>query len=405
MDIRLGALALILAGSTCSASDRILIAQPAANQLVEYKAGSPYVFSNAGSTSVVFAPDVESKSKASLWFTLRNIGSAPITVFDGAVSAKSNGKPIEILGIAELTKKEKRRKFWENLGAGLAAGANSYSAAQSGRSTVRSNHYGTATAYTRNSSIDINYQGTTTTNIYDPEANRQAVADANSRNAQMLANIRAEQAGRSAALESSVLQSQTVRPGEAYSGFVQMQLPRAVRGEVSMVEVEFVAGPDRHHFFVFLDGQPSQYQKAQIDRSAYSQPEIEKVSTMQPAVVATAKPQLQPNQQRQAIPQPTVGRFESSSQLSGKWSTESVEIVNANCVSQLAGGKDVDEKTQTKYAFACICMTRKLQDEISFDELVLASELSIEEQQTADVNVLVRKRLKECAREYSISLK
>jgi len=405
MDIRLGALALILAGSTCLASDRILIAQPTANQLVEYKAGSPYVVSTAESTTVVFAPDIESKSKASLWFTVRNMGSAPITVFDGAVSAKSSGKSIDVLGVAELTKKEKRRKFWENLGAGLAAGANSYTAAQSGHSTIRSNHYGTATAYTRNSSIDIDYQGTTTTNIYDPEANRRAVADANSRNTQMLANIRAEQAGRSAALETNVLQSQTIRPGEAYSGFVQMLLPRAVRGEASMVEVGFAAGPDRHHFFIFLDGQPSQYQRAQIDRNPYSKSETVKVSATQSPVVATAKPQFQPKQQPQAIPQPTARRIESPSQSSGKWSAESIEIVNGNCKSQLAGGREVEEKTRTQYAFACICMTRKLQNEISFDELVQASELSVEEQQTADVNVLVRTRLKECAKEYSISLK
>lgn len=409
MDIRGIALFLLIAGSACSASDRILVPQPAANQSLEYKAGAPYVASNFGSTTVVFSPDIDSRSQATLWFSVRNLGTSPITIFEGAVSGTSNGKSMHVLGAVELEKKEKQKKFWENLAGGLAAGANSYTAAKSGHTTSRSNHYGTANAYTRDDSIRIDYQGTTTTETYDPEANRRAVADANSRNSQMLANIRAGQASRSAALESSVLQTQTIGPGEAYSGFVRMKLPRAIRGEASMIDVAFSAGSDRHHFYVFLDGQPSQYQTAQIARSSHTEPEIVKVSTSKPSPIASQQPDfrplVQPQPQVQSIQQSRIRQIEPAPPRSENWSTETIEIVNSNCISQLIGGRDVEEKSRTQFAFACICMTDKIREEISYDELVSASELSVEEQQAAHVNVLVRKRLKECAEEYFISLK
>lgn len=397
MDIRLGTLLLFLAGSTCAASDRVLVAQPAANQSMEYKSGSPYIVSSAGNTIVVFAPNIDSKSQATLWFTVRNMGPTPITVFDGAVTAISNGESLRILGAADLEKKDKRKKFWENLGAGLAAGANSYTAAQSGHSTARSDHYGRADAYTRDGSIQIAYQGTTTTQTYDPEANRRAVADANSRNAQMLASIRATQAARSAALESNVLQTQTVGSGEAYSGFVQMRLPRVNRSTPSMIDVTFTVGPDRHNFFIFLDGQPTQFQSAKINQNARSSPSSDTVTTSATQVARIANPQ--PRKQT------TNPQIESLESADDNWSADAIAEVNDNWINQLVGGREVEEKSRTQFAFACMCMTDRLKEEVSYDALISASELSLEEQQSAKVNMLARKRLKECAREYYISLK
>jgi len=299
-------------------AERTLFVEPLDNQTVEYERGGAYVTSRSKSTTVILLPTADSRSLATLRFTVFNGSDSNFTVYENAVSAEIAGKSIKILGASELEKKEKRKRFWENVGAGLAAGANSYAAAQQGQSTSTSYHTGTVSAYTPNGVVQGTYQGTTTTHTYDPQANQQAVSEANRNNAQLLSNLRAEQAARSSSLESAVLRTQTVRPGDSYSGFVQMKLPGTSRGEASMVEVSFSAGSDTHRFYLFVDGQPSSAQRAQIRGQSGPQIAIDNSRLAEPASDGTYS--NRPSAQ---------ARVERESERSG-WTVEVVGRVSLN---------------------------------------------------------------------------
>ena len=255
---------LVALAPAAVAADRTLFAEPLSSQTVEYERGNAFVTSRSNSTTVILVPEITSGSMATLRFTVFNGGDTSFTIYENAVTAEMARGSIEILGAAALEKKEKRKRFWENVGAGLAIGANSYTAAQQGHTTSTSYHSGTVTARTPDGRINADFEGTSTTYSYDAQANQQAVSDANRNNAQLMANLQAEQTARRSSLEASVLKTQTVQSGASYSGFVQMKLPRSSRGQATMVNVSFSAGPETHRFYLFVDGQPTSEQRAQV---------------------------------------------------------------------------------------------------------------------------------------------
>lgn len=380
---------LLLSFGTAAAIERQIDALPLDSQTVEYKGGIPSITSLGANTVVILSVRPESKSKATAWISIFNRGESPVTVFDDAFRASVEGKDLSILGAAELERKEKRRRFWENVGAGLAAGANSYSAAQSGSSTSYSYQSGQANAYTRNGPVRIDYQGTSTTKTYDSEANQRAIAAANDRNAEMIDRIRSNQSARSEAL-SGVLQTQTINPDQLYTGFVQLKLPTISRNRSTMIEASVTVDRDIHHFYLFLDGQPDESQRRSVGLSANS--------TWTANLGRNSSTDRQINARTEALAQPSVN-------VEAPWTEEAAQTVASNCLSQLIAGREVDDYGRSRLNFVCICMTEKLRSEVTFGALIAASEKSPEQQRSEDVNVRMRQDLRACADEYFVELK
>ncbi len=241
-----------------------MTAVPTGNQVLQYDKGAPFVLSNGQNTRASLSIEVISKSEARLWLGVFNGQDVPITVFAEGASAVSDGKPLQILGVAELTKKLKRKSMWERIGAGAAAGANSYTASQQGRTTSESTHSGTINNYRSGGNTSLDYQGRTTTRTDDPIARRQAQESAIAKNSEMIGSIRANQAIETSALNDSVFQTQTIQPRGTYMGFLQLELPRKSGTQTSPIEVSLIAGPDTHRYFVFLDRPATQQQRDAI---------------------------------------------------------------------------------------------------------------------------------------------
>lgn len=264
MNIRLAAFVLLLGSSVCIASERELVLVPTASQYLEYEKGVPKIYSNGPKTWVSLSVELESKKEAELWIGVGNRQAVPITVSAEGVSATSNDGPLQILGVTELQKKAKRKAMWENIALGAAAGANSYTASQQGRTTSTSTHAGTINnRYGGNSQLE--YRGTTTTQTIDPAARQRAQEEASARSADMIAGAQASQAARTAGIEDYVFQTQTIHPDGVYAGFLKVKLPKSIRSQGIPIEIDIVAGIDTHRFFLFLDAQPTQEQRDTIE--------------------------------------------------------------------------------------------------------------------------------------------
>lgn len=76
----------------------------------------------------------------------------------------------------------------------------------------------------------------------------------------MIAGAKVSQQARTAVIEDYVFQKQTIQPDDVYAGFLQLELPKAIRSQSIPIEISIVAGVDTHRFFLFLDAPPTQEQ-------------------------------------------------------------------------------------------------------------------------------------------------
>lgn len=250
---------LLLGALPASAAPRDLTPLPVGDQEVVYSQGRPFIFSEGRYTALQVS--VESEDSKRIWLALSftNLGSDSTVVFDNplqaGVFAASGEKKVKVFARAELEKREKRRQMWENLGAGLAAGLNSYNAGQQGYGTATTRHQGTVSGYgSKSGYVSGSYMGTSTTRYYDPVAAQAAQAQAAASNRQLIESVRSDQQARSAALSASVLKTHTVRPGETYSGRLQIELPRKSRREGILLGLDVNFGNETHPFLFVVDG-------------------------------------------------------------------------------------------------------------------------------------------------------
>ncbi len=245
-----------------AAAARSLTPVPLAGQEVVWESGVPFTVSRLGSTTVALSPVEIERKHAWIVITVINEGDRPITIYDGGVTAEeSSGAHLRVHAYEALAKREKRRRFWENVGLGLAAAAQGYSAGQAGRST--SYYSGTVSAYGSGGYARGNYSGTVTT--YDAAAAHRAHADAIEQTKALADRIERERQARQEALSSEILRTQTIAPGERHAGRLQIDLPRSAR-EPQPVTVYVNASNDRHAFVAFVDGQPSHAQISMVQQ-------------------------------------------------------------------------------------------------------------------------------------------
>lgn len=251
--------ALLLGGlgfGPALAGERELHMVAFADQELVYEAGVGAVVSR-GKYDVVTRVESIDRKNAWVHVTVFNPSSQPITVPDSAIDASSTAGAIKMLRYADLMKKEKRKQFWENLATGLAAGANSYTAAQSGNYTQRGNFDGRVNTYGSGGYASSNVSGSYTTYGKDPVAAQMATARANAENREMIANVSNAQLARTAALSNSVFRTETIEPGTSYGGSLQLVLPKAIRGQGQAFEIAVTVDGERHPFMVLADATPT----------------------------------------------------------------------------------------------------------------------------------------------------
>jgi hypothetical protein len=243
--------------ATTAAEGRTIAMAPFLDQELVYDSGVGTVISRARFTVALQVNPIDRRT-AWLNVSIFNGTERSVTVAESAVDATNGSGAVVLLQAADLLKKDKRRKFWENVATGLAAGANSYNAAQAGSYSetgtfnARMNSYGTA-GYS-NSRVD----GTYTAYGRDPVAAQLAQSRANAQNQELITNVRDAQLARSADLSSALFRTETIEPGTSDGGSLQVVLPKAIRGQAQMFEVAVTVDGERHPFIVYVDGSPPQ---------------------------------------------------------------------------------------------------------------------------------------------------
>lgn len=293
------AAALLFAGASCaSAAQRDLTPIPVGNQELVYSQGRPFIFSEARFTALQVSVQSEDSKRVWLALSFTNLGSESRVVYDNplkaGVFAASGEKTVKVLDRAELEKREKRRQMWENIGAGVAAGLNSYNAGQQGYGTSTTTYQGNVSGYgSKSGHVSGSYRGTATTSYYDPVAAQAAQAQAAASNQQLIDSVRSDQQSRSAALSASVLKTHTVRPGETYSGRLQIELPRKSRKEGVLLALDVSFGDETHPFLFVVDGDvpPELVRRSRefaSSKLALLQPQISTPQTVAATVTTTA---------------------------------------------------------------------------------------------------------------------
>lgn len=206
---------------------------PSEGQRLEFENGTPILFIDRDgfAAAVTFEPE----SKKLGWITLGvvNRSQTPFLMSEESFSARQGEVSLKTFTYEDLLKQQKRREMWANIGAGLAAGANSYSASQAGHTTYSGSYYGTsnATAYSggRTAYASGTSSGVYSGSYYDAGAAAQAQAVADQRNRELIAETQARSADQRATLESRALRANTLDPGESVLGSVMVTLPKKNR--------------------------------------------------------------------------------------------------------------------------------------------------------------------------------
>lgn len=253
----LGGLGLIVAIGSAQASERDVTPIPVGTQELTYTRGSAFVVSEGISTLVQMSVEAEKPNTLFVTLGFLNVGDSSVTVQEGAVSASiraESGSPrVEVLTIAELERREKNRRAWEAIGAGIAGALESYNAGSAGYGRETSYESGRFRGRTRDGDyFSGRYRGQTTTRTYDPSVARQAREDAAERNREMMDALREEQALREEALDS-LLRTHTLRPGDFYAGGIKIEIPRKNRSTGFLLSIRVRVDDEVHPFLVQID--------------------------------------------------------------------------------------------------------------------------------------------------------
>jgi hypothetical protein len=238
---------VVVAG--CNSLEAVQFA-PSPNQSAIVRDGVPAIVSRKNSSIVMISPAkrgepsngrlifvvaVTNLSKQPFDFHVSDISATQITS-DGSVVA------LQVIPYEQLANEERNREVAAAVLTGLAAGANSYSAAYAG--------YGHANGavYTPNGTA------TFTSTYYDPTAAAVAQANASAQNEAMISNTIETGQRNMAALEHSVLKDNTVMPGEWVGGQVHIS-PPVSGGQPKRYTIAVNLAGDAHQVEV-IQGQP-----------------------------------------------------------------------------------------------------------------------------------------------------
>jgi hypothetical protein len=129
---------LSLLATSAVAGGRALLPEPIRGQKVVWQSGLPFTVSRAANTTVALSPSDVGRMRASLTVTVNNHGASSATVSESSILAQAqDGSRLRLYGAADLEKREKRRRFWQDVGAGALVLADAYGASlQTGQTTT-----------------------------------------------------------------------------------------------------------------------------------------------------------------------------------------------------------------------------------------------------------------------------
>ncbi|MDY0023166.1 MAG: hypothetical protein RBS06_11900 [Arenimonas caeni] len=203
-------------------------------QRLEYENGQPVLFIDRPDFAAAITFEPESRKRGWINLGVINRSEATFLVSERSVSARQGTTELRTLTYEDLLKQQKRREMWANIGAGLAASANSYSASQAGHTSYSGTYYGSssATAYSggRTAYASGTSSGVYSGSYYDAGAAAQAQAVADQKNRELIAQTQAASADQRASLDARALRANTLDPGESVMGGVMVVLPKKKRG-------------------------------------------------------------------------------------------------------------------------------------------------------------------------------
>jgi hypothetical protein len=202
--------------------------------------GRPAIVSRRGSSLVLVSPatrQFKAGKRSAYVVAIKNLSAGPIdfTVGNLWVAQLVGGQVTNRLRLytyEDLVSEERTRQIVAGVAAGLAAGANAYSAANAGYYNAN------ATVYGPRGVSNVNISG------YDPAAAQIAQARAAAQNDAMIASIIETGRRNLDALERSVIKDNTLLPGEWYGGQVVFDPPKNVEGKNIVISIQ--VGSDLH---------------------------------------------------------------------------------------------------------------------------------------------------------------
>lgn len=188
-----------------SAAERVFEFVPTEGQELTYENGIPYLLLRGEKFFVGAALEENDGKRGWIALVISNSSTTPVTVLDNVLAAESNTKPLKIYNYdslkAELTRAARMRKF----GAALTAGLRSYTAG--GGLGAGSQRY--------------------------PEAQDRADEE----NRQLKSSINQQTAAAKGDIQSRVLRTHTVNPGESVGGSLQFDLPKKNKKDPAVVRM------------------------------------------------------------------------------------------------------------------------------------------------------------------------
>jgi hypothetical protein len=193
----------------------IVMIRPAARQFIS--GGRP-----------VFIVGIYNLSAAPLQFRIADI--------EATQTVNQQVAQLKVITFEELVQEERNRQIAAAILTGVAAGANSYAASQSGH------YHSTSTVYTPQGAYQVHTAG------FSPTANAIAQANAGAQNEAMISATIEQGQQNMASLERSVIKDDTIMPGEWYGG--QLHLQPLASGDSNSApksySISLSVGQDRH---------------------------------------------------------------------------------------------------------------------------------------------------------------
>jgi hypothetical protein len=241
----------VVSFSPAIATDFTLKVQPVGVQKTRWENGLQLIDDAGPTTAVRLMPTkgVVSKRASFTLFALNRSGNTFDLGPENIVLLMEDGSAVRMLNYDDLTREERRKQGWQNVGLAFTVIARSMAAANAGNSYATANYSGSTMGHVGSTSFGAQSFGTATIHSYDAGAAAAAGAEAAEENRRDIEDLAKTQALRMAAI-NNVMQTTTVDPGAAFGGIVYFDLPPAVRASKDPVPVTLIVrvGGEEHRF-------------------------------------------------------------------------------------------------------------------------------------------------------------
>ncbi len=239
-------LIFITISTAISAQERNFVFYTVEGQKIVYENGIAFLPISKPEIQVALSYKPESKDRGWIGVVIQNNSSSPINVNEESLRIYSQSIPLRVYSYTDLMKEQKshdtRRRIFAVLASSSSSSNNAYSKQQGTyQSNTNANVFGnngysaTGTART---------QGTYQSRTYDATADAINRAEANRRNDELFAKIRAQSANEQSSIQSRALRANTIAPGNVLYGDIGIALPKSSNSSPVEITLQFRAGSE-----------------------------------------------------------------------------------------------------------------------------------------------------------------